>query len=101
MEPTISEASVTTTLDVSAARKMTNDWSSPSFYKIPLLSLIFFASLSLSALKPDKFHFGFKSQKVYRFNHESLGYYIGDVSFFAGNSYETAEAKIIELTSPM
>lgn len=66
-------------------------------YKIPVLFLLLFSSFALRALYPETFHFGFKRQKTYRFRSDSLGFFIGDISFFANNSYEEAESRIVEL----
>jgi len=68
-----------------------------STYKIPLFSLILFGSFTMRALYPEKFHFGFKRQKSYRFRAESLGFFIGDAAFFNNNSYEEAERQVVEL----
>lgn len=102
MEQTTEEASVFKTLSVSAEEKLKKNFSSSFFstYKIPLLSLVLFCSFSLRALYPETFHFGFKRQKTYRFNNHSLGFFIGDISFFSNSSYDEAEAKIVALFPP-
>lgn len=99
MEQTTGEASVLKTLGVSAEEKSTKTfWGSFfSTYKIPLLSLLLFGSFAMRALYPETFHFGFKRQKTYRFKSDSLGFFIGDISFFMNNSYDEAEARIVEL----
>jgi hypothetical protein len=86
-------------LEVSAEEKPKKNFFSYFFstYKIPLFSLVLFGSFSLRALYPETFHFGFKRQKTYRFKSDSLGFFIGDISFFATNSYDEAEARIVEL----
>ena len=68
-----------------------------STYKIPLFSLVLFGSFAMRALYPETFSFGFKRQKTYRFKSDSLGFFIGDISFFNNNTYDEAEAQIVEL----
>jgi len=99
MEQTTGETSVLKTLGVSAEEKSRKSfWGSFfSTYKIPLLSLLLFGSFAMRALYPETFHFGFKRQKTYRFKSDSLGFFIGDISFFMNNSYDEAEARIVEL----
>ncbi len=99
MEQTTGDVSVLDTLTVTAEAKPKKSIFGLFFstYKIPLLSLILFGSFSLRALYPETFSFGFKRQKTYRFKSESLGFFIGDISFFANNSYDEAEARIVEL----
>jgi len=99
MEQTTGEASVLKTLGVSAEEKSKKSFFGSFFstYKIPLLSLMLFGSFALRALYPETFHFGFKRQKTYRFKSDSLGFFIGDISFFANNTYDEAEARIVEL----
>ena len=99
MEQTTGEANVLETLSVSAEEKTVANTAGSFFttYKIPLLFLLLFSSFALRALYPETFHFGFKRQKTYRFRSDSLGFFIGDISFFANNSYEEAEARIVEL----
>jgi hypothetical protein len=84
MEQTTAETSLKKMLDVSA-------------YKIPFLSMVLFGSFLLHALYPQTFTFGFKRQKTYRFKSDSLGFFIGDISFFANNSYDEAEEQIVQL----
>lgn len=102
MEQTTGEASVLKTLSVSAEENL----KKPSFkiffstYKIPVLLLLLFASFAMRALSPETFHFGFKRQKSYRFKSDSLGFFIGDINFFMNNSYDEAEAQIVELFPP-
>jgi hypothetical protein len=100
MEKTTGEASVHETLCVSAELK--SDSKAPFFsnYKIPLLSLLLFGTFALRALYPETFHFGFKRQKSYRFKSDSLGFFIGDITFFMNNSYDEAEQRIVELFPP-
>jgi hypothetical protein len=99
MEQTTGETSVFKTLGVSAEEKSKKSFFGSFFstYKIPLLSLMLFGSFALRALYPETFHFGFKRQKTYRFKSDSLGFFIGDISFFSNNSYDDAEARIVEL----
>lgn len=99
MEQTTGEASVLKTLGVSAEEKSKKSfWGSFfSTYKIPLLSLLLFGGFAMRALYPETFHFGFKRQKTYRFKSDSLGFFIGDISFFMNNSYDEAESRIVEL----
>jgi hypothetical protein len=99
MEQTTGEASVLKTLGVSAEEKQKKTFLSSFFstYKIPLFSLLLFGSFAMRALYPETFHFGFKRQKTYRFKSDSLGFFIGDISFFSNNSYDDAEARIVEL----
>ena len=99
MEQTTGEASVDKTLGVSAEEKQKNLFFGSFFstYKIPLLSLLLFGSFALRALYPETFHFGFKRQKTYRFKSDSLGFFIGDISFFMNSSQDDAEARIVEL----
>lgn len=99
MEQTTGETSVLETLEVSAEEKSKSSFFNSFFstYKIPLLSLVLFGSFTLHALYPQTFHFGFKRQKSYRFKSDSLGFFIGDISFFANNSYDEAEAQIVQL----
>lgn len=99
MEQTTGEASVLKTLGVSAEEKSPKSYWGSFFstYKIPLLSLLLFGSFAMRALYPETFHFGFKRQKTYRFKSDSLGFFIGDISFFMNNSYDEAEARIVEL----
>jgi hypothetical protein len=99
MEQTTGETSVLKTLGVSAEEKSkkTIFGSFFSTYKIPLFSLMLFGTFALRALYPETFHFGFKRQKTYRFKSDSLGFFIGDISFFMNNSYDEAEERIVEL----
>lgn len=99
MEQTTREASVLETLAVSAEVKTKKSFFSYFFstYKIPLFSLLLFGTFAARALYPETFHFGFKRAKTYRFKSDSLGFFIGDISFFANSSYEEAESHIIEL----
>ncbi len=100
MEKTTGEAIVPETLGVSAEEK--SAFKAPLFsnYKIPLFSLILFGTFALRALYPETFHFGFKRQKSYRFKSDSLGFFIGDITFFMNNSYDEAEDRIVELFPP-
>jgi hypothetical protein len=99
MEQTTGETSVLKTLEVPAEVAAKNSFFSSLFstYKIPLLSLVLFGSFTLRALYPETFHFGFKRQKTYRFKSDSLGFFIGDISFFMDNSYDEAEAQVVQL----
>jgi hypothetical protein len=99
MEKTTGEASVLKTLSVSAEDRPVKSAFGAFFstYKIPLLSLLLFSAFALRALYPETFHFGFKRQKTYRFKSDSLGFFIGDISFFNNNTYDEAEARIVEL----
>lgn len=99
MEQTTGETSVLKTLGVSAEEKSKKTFLGSFFstYKIPLLSLLLFGSFAMRALYPETFSFGFKRQKTYRFKSDSLGFFIGDISFFMNNSYDEAEARIVEL----
>jgi hypothetical protein len=99
MEQTTGETNVLKTLEVSAEEKTKTSIFGSFFstYKIPLFSLLLFGSFALRALYPETFHFGFKRQKTYRFKSDSLGFFIGDISFFTNNSYDEAEAQIVEL----
>lgn len=99
MEPTTGETSTPKALEVPAAEKTKKSFFRLLFstYKIPLFSLILFGSFSLRALYPETFHFGFKRQKSYRFRSDSLGFFIGDINFFKNNSYDEAEAHMVEL----
>lgn len=99
MEQTTGESNVLETLSVSAEEKSVKQTLGSFFttYKIPVLFLLLFSSFALRALYPETFHFGFKRQKTYRFRSDSLGFFIGDISFFANNSYEEAESRIVEL----
>ncbi|MGE3611475.1 MAG: lytic transglycosylase domain-containing protein [Bacteriovoracaceae bacterium] len=99
MEQTTGETSALTALEVSAEERPKKNIFSSFFstYKIPLLSVILFGSFTLRALYPEKFSFAFKRQKTYRFKSDSLGFFIGDISFFNNNSYDEAEAQIVAL----
>lgn len=102
MEQTTREASVLETLGASAEEKpvQTALRSFFSTYKIPVLALVLFGSFTMRALYPETFSFGFKRQKTYRFKSDSLGFFIGDISFFMDNSYDEAEAQIVALFPP-
>ena len=95
LEQTTGETSVLKALEVPAEEKVKANFFSS--YKIPLLSLVLFGSFTLRALYPETFHFGFKRQKTYRFKSDSLGFFIGDINFFANNSYDEAEAQMVAL----
>jgi hypothetical protein len=99
MEQTTGEAIVLKTLSVSAEEKPKKQFLGSFFstYKIPLFALVLFGSLTVRALYPETFSFGFKRQKTYRFKSDSLGFFIGDISFFSNSSHDEAEAKIVEL----
>jgi hypothetical protein len=99
MEKTTGEASVLETLSVSAEEKSKKSFLGFLFstYKIPLFSLVLFGAFAVRALYPETFHFGFKRAKTYRFKSDSLGFFIGDISFFMNNSYDEAESRIVEL----
>ncbi len=64
-------------------------------YKVPYISLLIFFVFTLRMLYPETFHFGFK-QKSYRFKTESLGFFVGDMSFLEG-PMEEAEQKMVQL----
>jgi hypothetical protein len=102
MEQTTGETSALKALEVSAEEKSKKSFFNSFFsnYKIPLFSLVLFGSFALHALYPQTFSFGFKRQKTYRFKSDSLGFFIGDISFFANNSYDEAEAQIVQLFPP-
>lgn len=102
MEQTSGEASVLKTLGVSAEKEIKKSFFSTFIgtYKIPLISLLLFGSFAMRALYPETFHFGFKRQKTYRFKSDSLGFFIGDISFFNNNTYDEAEAQMVELFPP-
>lgn len=99
MEQTTGEPIALNAIEVSAEEKPKKSfWGSFfSTYKIPLFSLILFGSFTLRAIYPETFSFGFKRQKTYRFKSDSLGFFIGDIGFFADSSYGEAEARIVEL----
>lgn len=100
MEKTTGGPGATTEAQVASAEEKSKKSLFGSFfstYKIPLFSLVLFGSFSLHALYPQTFNFGFKRQKTYRFKSDSLGFFIGDISFFANNTYDEAEAKIVKL----
>ncbi len=99
MEKTTGESSVLETSGISAEDGSKGLTLSHFFsnYKIPFLFLLLFSTFILRALYPDMFHFGIKRQKSYRFKSDNLGFFTGDVDFFANNSYEEAERKIVEL----
>lgn len=98
MEPTTGDASLLETLAVTEAKPKKSLFGYFfSTYKIPLFSLILFGSFAMRALYPETFSFGFKRQKSYRFKSDSLGFFIGDISFFANNSYEEAETQMVSL----
>lgn len=99
MEQTTREASVLKTLSVSAEKQPKKSFFGGlgATYKIPLLSLLLFGAFAMRALYPETFTFGFKRQKSYRFKNDSLGFFIGDISFFTNHSYDEAEAEIVAL----
>jgi hypothetical protein len=99
MESTTGSAPVLVTIATTDVEKTSKSFWSQLFttYKIPLISLVLFGSVSLRALYPETFHFGFKRQKTYRFKSDSLGFFIGDMSFFSDASYDEAEDRIVEL----
>jgi hypothetical protein len=99
MEQVTIEPIVLKTLGVSENEKSKKKFLGSFFstYKIPLFSLVLFGSFAMRALYPETFHFGFKRQKTYRFKSDSLGFFIGDISFFSNNSYDEAESRIVEL----
>lgn len=99
MEQTTREASVLKTLSVSAEEKSKKSSFGSFFttYKIPVLALLLFGSFAMRALYPETFNFGFKRQKTYRFKNDSLGFFIGDISFFMNHSYDEAEDEIVQL----
>lgn len=99
MEKTTGETCALDALEISAETKSKNSFFNSLFstYKIPLFSLVLFGSFSMHVLYPQTFSFGFKRQKSYRFKSDSLGFFIGDISFFSNNSYEEAEAQMVQL----
>lgn len=64
-------------------------------YKVAYISLLLFFVFTLRILYPETFHFGFRQQS-YRFKTESLGFFVGDMSFLEG-PMEEAEQKMVEL----
>lgn len=64
-------------------------------YKFAYISLLLFFAFTLRVLYPQTFHFGFK-QASYRFKTESLGFFVGDISFLEG-PMEEAEQRMVEL----
>lgn len=99
MEQTTGETSDTNALEVSAEEKSKKSFFRQFFstYKIPLLSIVLFGSFSLRVLQPEPVSFNFKRHKTYRFKNDSLGFFIGDMSFFSNNSYEEAEERVVAL----
>jgi hypothetical protein len=99
MEKTTGETCALNAPEISAETKSKNSFFNSLFstYKIPLFSLVLFGSFAMHALYPQTFSFGFKRQKTYRFKSDSLGFFIGDISFFSNNSYEEAEAQMVQL----
>lgn len=100
MEKTTGDLTVLETLTLTAEEKPDMVSAKGSFfstYTIPLLSLVLFGSIALRALYPETFSFGFERQNNYRFNSDSLGFFIGDMSFFAHSTQEEAENSIVEL----
>ena len=99
MEKTTGETCALNAPEISAETKSKNSFFNSLFstYKIPLFSLVLFGSFAMHALYPQTFSFGFKRQKNYRFKSDSLGFFIGDISFFSNNSYEEAEAQMVQL----
>lgn len=99
MDKTTGESSVHETLRASAEEKQKSSSFCSFFttYKIPLLSLLLFGSFAVRVLYPDAFHLGVKRHKSYRFKNENLGFLVGDSSFFTNNSYDEAEARMVEL----
>ena len=65
-----------------------------ALYKVVYISLIFFFVFSLRVLFPENFRFGFHSG--YKFKTQSMGFFVGDMSFLDG-SMEEAESKLVEL----
>ena len=102
MEQTIEKTSALIALEILAKTKSKRTYLRSFFstYKIPLFSLVLFGSFTLHALYPQTFNFGFKRQKTYRFKSDSLGFFIGDISFFANSSYDEAESQIVQLFPP-
>ena len=102
MEKTTGEARVSKTLSVSEEDRPKKQKLGLFFsnYNIPLFSLLLFLAFALRALYPETFSFGMKRHKSYRFKNDSLGFFIGDTSFFMNNSYDEAEAHIVELFPP-
>jgi len=102
MEQTTTEALAIKAKASSEEDKPRNEFLSLIFstYKIPLFSLLIFGMFAARALYPETFQFAFKRQKSYRFKSDSLGFFIGDISFFANASYEEAETHIVELFPP-
>lgn len=66
-----------------------------SLYKVVYISLFFFFVFSLRVLFPENIRFGFQ-KSGYKFKNESMGFFVGDLSFLDG-SMEEAESKLIEL----
>lgn len=99
METTTGTTSVLDALNGAVEEKSKKSFLGHFFstYKIPLISLVLFGSFSLRALYPETFNFGFKRQKTYRFKSDSLGFFIGDMSFFSNATYDEAEARMVEL----
>lgn len=99
MEKMTGEAATVNQLNASTAEKSIFHSMKTFFstYKIPLLLLVLFGSLSARALYPDKLNFGLKRQKSYRFKTESLGFFIGDVNFLNTKAPDEVEEKMVEL----
>lgn len=99
MEKMTGEAGTVNQLEASTAEKSILQLTKTFFstYKIPLLFLVLFGSISMRALYSEKFSFGFKRQKTYRFKNESLGFFIGDVNFLNTKSSDEVEQKMVEL----
>ena len=100
MEQTTGETSAVNAPVISAEEKSKKSFLNSFFstYKIPLFSLVLFGSFALHALYPQTFNFGFKRQKTYRFKSDSLGFFIGDINFFANNSYDETEEELLAWT---
>jgi hypothetical protein len=99
MEQTTGRPGAMIGLDVSAEEKSMSNSEGSFFskYKIPFFFLLLFGTFALRALYPETFNFGFKRHKTYRFKSDSLGFFIGDISFFANNSSDKAEEQVVAL----
>jgi hypothetical protein len=68
-----------------------------SAYKIPLIFLFLFGLITLRALFPTVFPFGFSQKQKYQFNQREMVFFVGDVNLFFNRSIDETEKTSISL----
>jgi hypothetical protein len=99
MEPITTKEALASNLELPVASKDSQFLKKTFFatYKIPLIFLILFGLFVLRVLMPETFSLGFEKPKNYRFQHEGMVSFVGDVNVFMNNSFDETEERVVGL----